>query len=301
MGHKVLNRAGYFLSAVSMTWLFNMAAGCAAKPDMGTNHIINPNLREEQGLWTISVASDALVPLFLFGDPTHNFIYLREHNGSIFLELHGGGVSWETETIQRIPNHKDTILAFVDGDYLTMGHTNKFLETEIHAGEPKDIMRTALIMIDAMHCINRQNLRYDLHEWFAPGQNSNSVAYTLIRAAGLTYPEENLREWEEGHGRWLLPEGWYSYYEDWEPPIDTPEFLEWYIDQMRERLEEVTRETVAGGPPPSGRRLFFDPENPFVPYEPLIIEDAQQCYEATLEPEAEPEAENADNSPQPNV
>jgi len=67
---------------------------------------------------------------------------------------------------------------------------------------------------EAGNYINKKNLDYVvIGSPFGHAQNSNSVASTLIKAMGLTYPPEIENIWAPGHERTLIPNNWKSEFE----------------------------------------------------------------------------------------
>lgn len=66
---------------------------------------------------------------------------------------------------------------------------------------------------EAATYINSQKMDYSLFEFLGTAQNSNSVAYTITQAMGLKYPAKVENMWAPGHGRYLMPEKFESFFD----------------------------------------------------------------------------------------
>ena len=162
---------------------------------------------------------------------------------------------------------------FVSKNYNGLDGADRMV-TEIFSGSYEDVMRYYLIALDAAHFINQQNLRYQLGI-FEKGQNSNSVADSLLQALGFNMPERHNIFIIPGHGRLLLPKGWKSFYADWTPPSDDLALLKNYVEQI---VIYAHIENYGTSPAPE-RPFYFMPDAPFVKYEPLVISHALAKWE----------------------
>lgn len=282
-GNRPLALAGIFTAAVLST---HYLGGCAAVPQsLQTVRMVPLEEKQKQGYWSIFVVSDCLFDVPVLPDPVHNFIRVHGPNESDpYATLHGVCLDRKTGDMPWMGDHSHGLFAIVQGDTTNYSEKNTFAATEIFCGSQIDVTRKLLIAMDAMNFINRQNLVYHAFDIFSTGQNSNSVAYTLVRAMGCAFPDENTRQAEPGNGRMLLPAGWSSVYENWVFPSEDPVFLEWYVNKVRRDLEENVRDIMESGPPPHSRPVFFDSTKPFAAYQPLIIQDAFDLWQTEIAP-----------------
>ena len=133
--------------------------------------------------------------------------------------------------------------------------------------------------------INGQDLDYIVINptGASPGQNSNSVIYTLANAMDLEIPPEMENLWAPGYGRLLLPEDFASFFDKY--PITADNICEFgfpatdgsyhgfYVETTsafhfmtyEQEVVESIRDANFNEKTPSAD--FFDPRNP-LPYDP---------------------------------
>ncbi len=167
-----------------------------------------------KGPWSIKVASLDLFHPWLSQPIVHNYIQVADSKGQIVVELQGLGTNRKTGSARGLGDSQDCLRARA-----LLGKTffDRVAGSErIFSGSPQQVMEKIIRAYDAMNFINAQNLNYDRYELFeeAGGQNSNSVAHTLVVAMGLKFPEKTLSYWVPGHERILLPENWRSKHEN---------------------------------------------------------------------------------------
>ncbi|MCB9981652.1 MAG: hypothetical protein H6860_04555 [Rhodospirillales bacterium] len=146
----------------------------------------------------------------------HNYLSFRGPDGKEQFAIHGLSIDRKTGDLATLSNPNSTlrVVAFeAKSNQEFIEHHDIVGDSVLYAGGHKDFSRYEALAVDAGHFINRQNLNYTPIDIGTP-QNSNSVAYTLVKAMGLEFPEDAERLWAPGHGRILLPRDWHSEYEN---------------------------------------------------------------------------------------
>jgi hypothetical protein len=148
------------------------------------NPLTRPTPKPEPGLWSIQFMQHPL----LFGLAGHNYLVLRDENGSIVKELHGLATDKETYTWKYIGTRGTDLLQVWEftgprnylsskqypGVVLTQGHETA-MEATWSKGE------------DCVSEINKKQIPYPPFGISIKGEteNSNSVAYTLALCMNL--------------------------------------------------------------------------------------------------------------------
>lgn len=151
----------------------------------GTTHnsIVRPVPQPTEGSWSIQLMQHPL----LFGFAGHNYIALRDGDGSIISELHGLATEKETKQWKYVGSKKTDLLQvweFNHGKYLAPKSLPGIILTE---GKEEDMVA---LWNEAKLCeapINTQNIPYPPYGVSLRNEtiNSNSVAYTLAQCMHL--------------------------------------------------------------------------------------------------------------------
>lgn len=261
---------------------FSSAAGCISK---GITELRSSFTDEEcmsADRCQIFVFSNQLLALPLLPDPAHNgLLFVGSHEGDFTFSINGSAINRRTGEMESIGGNSDALLV---NEHYTRSDSD-ITVTEIYNGSFDDVMKKLRITLDASCFINKQNLAYDLFEFSGTAQNSNSVAYSLMRAMGFELPEYHKKYMMPGHGRLLLPSGWRSFYEDWEPPVKDRAFQIWHAKQLYENVKILAYKSADEKIAP-GRPLFFNPDKPFTEYTPVIISEPEAQWRRQCKLEA---------------
>jgi len=99
--------------------------------------------------------------------------------------------------------------------------------------------------------INAQNIPYVMMDPFQKGQNSNSVAFSVVKAMGLDVPPEVDAIWAPGWGRDLLPHDFQSFFDYF--PVTNDNFGEFLPRQSNDARPGIYDEYTS---------RIFDPLGP---------------------------------------
>lgn len=170
---------------------------------------------EDSPQFSIVLVSTDLDMPFL-GSPNHSYVSIRGPDGEKIFAIHGLAIDRETGGIVAVGDNDNTLRAVITTpDFFDIHDTfNKDGEYTLFTGSQDDVLRRVLPALDAVTFINDQNLIYDKYSLTHGGQNSNSVAHTMVDAMGFEFPEDIERFWAPGHNRILLPDDWRSHYAD---------------------------------------------------------------------------------------
>ncbi|MGH1375273.1 MAG: hypothetical protein ACRBCK_02900 [Alphaproteobacteria bacterium] len=245
-----------------------------------------PNSEQEQ--MSINLVS---MELDVFNSPHHNYLSLRDANNNEILAIHGLAVNRETGTPVDVGDEKDTLRVMMMGpDTSIVGDSPINGDHVIFQGNPLETMQKFLAIADAAHFINSQNLAYDPYELIGVGQNSNSVAHSLVVAMGEEFPEESERLWAPGHDRILLPTDWTSFYADNELSTGNTMKVLYGVAANELQIQNVIAKAIEDEAPDPKSDIYFDRDEPFVPYTPTGLNYA---------PIAEVEPQPAGHTPPP--
>lgn len=281
MGMKVLKKLGVsFLSVAAFVPQLSIVD--PSKWDYRYTQLVTPEDKLREQKWSLVLGCQELVDM-PFYDAVHNYITLTDPMGIERSFVQGGNTNRETGQTELFggpenaiyattlnTNNFSHISALFSGDIRELTRPSSplidfkrvYIQADIVCADFQTIARKYLIALDACDAINRQDLPY-----YLMSQNSNSVVYTLVKAMDLEFPEVCERAvWAPGHGHDLLPEGWTSVYETWVFPSDDPEFINWYIEKIEDKLALRTGEVMWGGPAQAQN------------FEPLVIENALETF-----------------------
>lgn len=149
--------------------------------------------------------------------------------------------------------------------------------TVIYAGTLEDAARKYLIALDAAYFINQQSIIYDRFGFGEPGQNSNSVAYSLVNAMGFSFPENNLKQMAPGHGRNLLPANWKSVFEECPLP-DKPKDLCDFVVNIEDSFKKASYDSVLSLITAVRKEVYFDANRQALPYQGLQLNPNSPCH-----------------------
>lgn len=147
------------------------------------NSITYPQVTREEGVWSIEKMQRPLA-LRLAG---HNFLVLRDDKGKVVSELHGLATDTTTNTWKRVGTGRGEILHVWE---FTDGHTGEevgrlpgVVLKEGSEIELRTLWQKGKVCADK---INEENIPYpafgiSMYET----ENSNSVAYTLMKCMGF--------------------------------------------------------------------------------------------------------------------
>lgn len=214
--------------------------------------------------FTISILSEDIpyIP-----EAVHNAILIRK-NGEPFALFNGQAHSRETgEPINFTDDSTNTLrVRVLDAkERLEQYEEHEINTTETVLWEGPEAEGNLMIanMAEAALYMNSQNLPYVLVDPFSMGQNSNSVARTLVEAAGLEYPYEVELMWAPGDQRVLLPSDW-----DTEFSQRGRAFSFDVSDLYGELYVQTQFERIKSDPPRTdmdAQSLYFNPDKPFNP------------------------------------
>lgn len=164
------------------------------------------------GMYTISIKTYRVTDIpGLENDPVHHEIVFRNPDG-YEIAFNGNPHDRESGYRQGISLHgRDTLRVMAEhGTMEDRDFSNQFPavgEEIIHATQDPDeaLVKMGKAM-EAGRLINAQNMDYVIMDVFEPGQNSNSVVNTIVKAMGLEIPDEVREHWAPGIDRNLLPE-----------------------------------------------------------------------------------------------
>ena len=200
--------------------------------------------------------------------PNHNYISIRDHTGQELLAIHGFAVDREIGDIVASGGESDTLRAFMLPHKFSKKLMESFpveAEKEIWRGSNVEGNQKLLSGLDAMVFFNKQNLVY--HKvGLEAGQNSNSIAHSIVKAMGLEFPTEIANLWAPGHDRILLPENWTSYYA--RGLLDPKQAEQAYAGLLTHELDfgNILKQVKQDPVPEDPDGKFFDPKNPETPY-----------------------------------
>lgn len=83
-------------------------------------------------------------------------------------------------------------------------------EHQLFCGSAREYLQKMAMAVEVLHFVNAQNLNYR-PEW-STSDSPNSIATTLVRGMGLTYPHVLDSHYTPGHDRLILPRNWRSSY-----------------------------------------------------------------------------------------
>lgn len=142
------------------------------------------------------------------GIATHFEIAFRLPNGKIFKALNGD--PYDRDTGQRVESFdNDHTLRVSTGFY--KGNDPDIIP--VFSGTGREVMQKFGQALETGVIINGQNLEYRAFGLGEPGQNSNSVVATLLKAMGLKFPPAAEAYNAPGSERILLPASWQPSYD----------------------------------------------------------------------------------------
>lgn len=216
---------------------------------------------------------------FLGLDPAvhHEIIFAK--NGEPMLSFNGDAYNRQTGEIHfPSTSGQDTLRVRAMGvtiqDIDKEGEFPVVANTVLFEGNEQEMLSKLGQAAEASSFINAQNMDYViLGGPTFPGQNSNSVAYTLTHAMGLEVPPEVENLWAPGYGRLLLPNDWQS-----NIPTETENLFSYIKSNLEKLSVGNVMQQVRGDENPyynyismldeeSGNKpgQFFDPANPAIP------------------------------------
>lgn len=167
------------------------------------NPITKPKLPQVEGVWTIQLVQHPIV----LGIAGHNYLILRDNKNNIHKELHGLATNNETGEWKYRGNNKKDLLKvweFDDTRYLTA--QKDYTGVILFTGTESETRTTWEKGYPCKDMINEKNIPYPPYGVKVKGEteNSNSVAYTLLRCMNL--PSRYLGLFIPGWGNDLLNE-----------------------------------------------------------------------------------------------
>lgn len=148
------------------------------------NPITHPTPKQSQGKWSIQLMQKPLV----FGFAGHNYLVLRDADGTIARELHGLATDSFTGTWKYVGVSTTDILQVWE---FTSPHfylaEKKFSGVLLRDGQEDDMKNIWAKAESCVKPINQKNIPYPSFGVSIRGdtENSNSVAYTLALCMGI--------------------------------------------------------------------------------------------------------------------
>lgn len=207
------------------------------------------------------------------GQPVHHELqFIRSHspvnlyaNGYFFDRLTGmPGGEYGKQTLRVLMTNQDF------GEIVKIG--KPVSDVRLWHGGVTEFENKLKRIDEAMAFINSQRLDYLPVSLLDRGQNSNSVADTLMTAAALEYPEDAGALWAPGRGRILLPEKFVSFYDQPAEMVQTAAHHNLsgvyavYVRSLNMQGTEIGAAIVKEGTDRRGQGItFFNPERPEYP------------------------------------
>jgi hypothetical protein len=148
------------------------------------NPITHPTPKPKSGNWSIQLMQQPL----LFGLAGHNYLVLRDDNGTIKKEIHGLATDVGTHTWKYVGIKQSDLLHVweFNGPHFYLAEKN-FPGIILHEGDMDDVMDVWGKGESCIEPINNLHLSYPPLGVTLKGdtENSNSVAYTVTLCMGL--------------------------------------------------------------------------------------------------------------------
>lgn len=188
-------------------------------------------LRDTKGTFRITLKSYSVIDTPVTDPAVHNELTFYWPDGEVFQTINGHPFDRTTGEIDLGLGENKTLRVIQDSekDYEALSGEAPISEMTLWEGGIVEFYDKVFRSREAASYINTQKLDYIMFDAFRAGQNSNSVAYSVARYAGLDYPPEAEALWAPGHGRYLLPEGFVSFFDRF--PVTTDTFYDFLPPQ----------------------------------------------------------------------
>ena len=233
-----------------------------------------------QGTFRITLKAYSVIDPPFSQPAVHHEVSFYYPDGELFQTLNGHPFDRASGDISLGVGDNKTLRVIHDSskDYEALTGDEPISEVTLWEGDRVGFYDKLFRSREAATFINQQNLDYELVNPFVTSQNSNSVAYTMVRVMGLDFPPETWGTWAPGHGRYLMPDRFQSFFDRY--PVTEDTFFDFLPRQVRDgpsgihdaytsmifnRLsvqsiqEDVKAENIDRTGEPAKR---FDPENP---------------------------------------